>query len=69
MAVLILMAKVATMMAEMRRKMGTRMRRMRTRKMETGTRMRTSLLFMTLKYQVFLIGTHLAKTSSVKLQL
>ena len=50
------------------RKTRKRMRKTRMRK----TRMRktrTRILFMTLKYQVFLIGTYLAKTSSVKLQL
>ncbi|KAF8806481.1 hypothetical protein BYT27DRAFT_7257201 [Phlegmacium glaucopus] len=44
-----------------------RMRKTRTRK--TRTRTRTSLLSMTLKYRVFLLGTCLAKTSSMKLQL
>ena len=63
----ILIAKAATMMAEMRRKRKTRTGK-RTRKTRMR-RMRTSFLFMTLKYQVFLIGTYLAKTSSVRLQL
>ena len=65
------MAKVASIMGEirmgmMRMRMRMRMRRM-TMTWTCGTRM--SLFFMTLKYQVFLIGTCLAKTSSVKLQL
>jgi hypothetical protein len=58
----------ATMMVRMkiRTGMGTEMRmRMRMRK----TRMRTSLHFMTPKYQVLLIGTCLVKILSVKLQL
>ena len=78
------MARAVTMKVEIRRKVRTGMRvrtgtrvRMGTRMRQTKTRitrmmrmgMRTRMLFMNLKYQVFLIGTCLAKTMSMKLQL
>ena len=65
------MARAVTMKAEMRRKVktGTRMRKTKMMMMGTRTRTRTRMLFMNLKYHVFLIGTRLAKIMSVKLQL
>ena len=78
-AAMMVKMKRKTRMGTRMRKMRMRMRkmRMRTRKMRTRKTRETretretrmSILSMTLKYWVFLIGTYLAKTSSVKLQL
>ena len=66
-------ARILALEEEKKRKMKMKMKmkkmKMKMMKMKMTMKTRKCLLFMTLKYQEYLIGTCLAKTSSVKLQL